>query len=98
MERRTKELMDFNNELRRIVEIDALTGLPNRRYVMDELESSIFEWNRYNIVSSFLFIDVDNFKFVNDQYGHEVGDDLLLWIAEFLKKNTRNTGKVCCLG
>ena len=95
---RTAELSKANEKLSQMLFQDVLTGLPNRRYVMDELEKLINNWKRYNVPFSILFIDVDKFKFVNDTYGHENGDKLLKWISVFLNKHIRNTDVACRLG
>ena len=73
---------------------DELTGLPNRRYAMAMLERQLLEWSRYEKPFSVLLIDADRFKGVNDTYGHEFGDKVLLWIANFLRDNTRKSDMV----
>ncbi len=77
---------------------DALTGLPNRRYIMGEIDRLIDHYERYQVVFSVLFIDLDKFKEVNDTYGHEKGDEVLKWISGFLKENVRKTDITCRLG
>ena len=61
---------------------DGLTGLPNRTLLVDRLEHDLALAKRHPQVSSVLFIDLDRFKRVNDTMGHEVGDKLLLKVAE----------------
>ena len=95
---RTKELEDANERLEKISIIDELTSLPNRRFVMGEIEKLIHQWERYQIRFSILFIDVDKFKNVNDVYGHDYGDQVLRWIADFLKSHIRKTDVACRLG
>lgn len=63
---RTKELEEANRKLKEISFRDALTNLPNRRYVMNEIERMIYEYKRYKTEFSVLFIDIDKFKKVND--------------------------------
>lgn len=77
---------------------DTLTGLPNRRYVEIILEQTISTYKRYKSNCVVMFIDVDKFKSVNDIKGHDVGDRLLKWIAEFLQKNLRKSDIVSRLG
>lgn len=65
---------------------DALTGLPNRRFFMPELSNAIKQAASDRVLQAVLFIDVDNFKEVNDTYGHTVGDRLLIHLSEMLDK------------
>lgn len=95
---RTQALESANKKLERISTEDELTKLPNRRYVMQMLEDQINYYQRYQTPLSILFIDVDKFKAVNDTYGHEYGDQVLKWIAEYLKNNSRKSDKACRLG
>jgi diguanylate cyclase (GGDEF)-like protein len=66
-----------NKELNYLAHFDHLTGLPNRVLFADRLEQSIAHSNRKQSAFSLLFIDLDNFKAVNDRYGHQQGDRLL---------------------
>lgn len=94
---KTNKISGLKKQLNNAMFLDILTGLPNRRYVMEELDKLIYEWNRYDTIFSVLFIDVDQFKTINDKYGHDYGDVLLQWLAFFLKKNTRKNDTVCRL-
>ena len=67
--------------------VDTLTSLPNRRYFFRELEKTIEEAKRENKEFAILFIDIKGFKFINDFYGHDVGDIVLQEIANRLKAN-----------
>lgn len=95
---RTISLMEANKKLEQYSMQDELTGLPNRRYAFAEIEKLINNRKRYGSVFSLLFIDVDKFKSVNDNYGHEYGDKVLKWIATFLRAHLRNTDIPCRLG
>ncbi len=68
---------------------DPLTGLANRRYMENILESHLEELNRINFSFGILFIDIDNFKATNDRYGHEVGDKVLQVMSRTLKESLR---------
>jgi len=95
---RTLSLVEANKKLEEYSMQDELTGLPNRRYAFAEIEHLINNWRRYGGVFSLLFIDVDKFKAVNDNFGHEYGDKVLKWMATFLKAHLRNTDIPCRLG
>lgn len=68
---------------------DTLTGLPNRKLMMDRLEQAIVTGKRRNSRLALLFIDLDGFKEVNDRHGHEMGDKLLIEVARGLKDVVR---------
>ena len=70
---------------------DALTGLPNRRYLESFLEYKFSEYTRFNRSFAVLFADIDNFSRFNNEYGHDVGDAVLFNIAESLKNAVRST-------
>lgn len=95
---RTSELLDANKKLNKILMQDELTGLSNRRYAIHAIEQSIYNWKRYGLKFSLLFIDVDKFKAVNDNFGHEYGDKVLKWLSDFLRSNLRENDIPCRLG
>lgn len=64
---------------------DTLTDLPNRRLFMDKLEQSIDEADQYGKKFAILYLDLDYFKTVNDQFGHDVGDKLLIFFSQRVK-------------
>jgi diguanylate cyclase (GGDEF)-like protein len=76
-----KQIQALNEKLMNLALYDSLTGLPNRLYFMEKLDR--FLKRKQQI--SMLFIDLDSFKRVNDQYGHDVGDQLLQEVAQKLK-------------
>lgn len=77
---------------------DPLTGLPNRRLLKDRLQQSIAHNKRWSTHSAAIFLDLDKFKLVNDQFGHEVGDELLIAVANRLKLAVRDTDTVARFG
>jgi diguanylate cyclase (GGDEF)-like protein len=77
---------------------DRLTGLPNRRYALEALQSEIFRSERYGNVFSLAVLDVDLFKTVNDNYGHDEGDRVLTLIAETANKCLRRVDTVARFG
>lgn len=82
-----QKLFDYANN-------DQLTGLPNRRLLRDSFDWAISRADRESKQISLMFIDVDNFKYVNDVYGHNLGDQLLIGVANRLQSNVRQ-GDVC---
>lgn len=76
-------------ELEKLALLDGLTQLANRRYLERELDARLEEMNRYDIPFGVLFMDLDDFKRVNDTYGHETGDRVLKFVAGTLAANSR---------
>ncbi len=72
-------------ELKKITIEDSLTGLYNSRHFFDQLDKEIKRSDRYLHPISLMFIDIDNFKGVNDTYGHMIGDKILALIAKRIK-------------
>lgn len=68
-------------------ERDELTGLPNRFLLSERLEQSIAAVQRYHNTLAVGMLDLDGFKLINDRYGHEIGDRLLVAVADRLKKS-----------
>ncbi len=77
-----------------LAHFDVLTGLANRTLFMDRFEHALKKAKRQQSILAVLFIDLDNFKHVNDTYGHPAGDRLLCMIAERLKASTRASDTV----
>ncbi|TQL81181.1 EAL domain-containing protein [Delftia sp. HK171] len=77
---------------------DTLTQLPNRRLLLERLEEILCNISQSNSVAAVLFVDLDNFKTLNDTRGHEIGDLLLQEVANRLRANTRDQDTVARLG
>ncbi|MGD0504736.1 MAG: GGDEF domain-containing protein [Steroidobacteraceae bacterium] len=73
---------------------DHLTGLPNRVLFKDRLEHGIAQAKRHGWILAVMFVDLDNFKSINDIYGHQAGDAVLQAVAARLGQNTRNEDTV----
>ncbi|WP_170130648.1 GGDEF/EAL domain-containing response regulator [Sphaerotilus hippei] len=77
---------------------DALTGLPNRLMLRDRLDQAIAHARRMQERVGVLWLDLDHFKFVNDSYGHPVGDGLLVALSTRLRETMRRSDTVARLG
>ena len=89
-----KAIRDREEGLRKLVTMDNLTALYNRAYFFFRLNSELQRAKRYNRPLSLLIMDIDNFKRVNDQYGHLIGDQLLRAVSSTIRSNIRySTGK-----
>jgi diguanylate cyclase len=77
---------------------DDLTGLPNRALFRDRLQHGIAQAKRHQRILAVMFVDLDNFKTINDTYGHEAGDVVLRTVATRLKHNTRDADTVSRYG
>jgi diguanylate cyclase (GGDEF)-like protein len=80
----SEKLQHSNTQIRHLAYHDSLTGLPNRRMFLDYVERALSHARRYNKTFALLFLDLDNFKQVNDTVGHDAGDQLLREVAERL--------------
>ncbi len=84
--------------LRFLAHHDPLTGLTNRSLFSDRLETALHTADRNNTGLALLFLDLDDFKPINDQFGHELGDQLLVQMARRLEQCTRDTDTVARMG
>ena len=84
-------------EIRNLEIRDPLTGLPNRKMLMERLEAAV-RWAQRGRPGSFLILDLDNFKLVNDSVGHAAGDHLLIVLSKLLQEILRPTDMLAHLG
>lgn len=91
-------IMDQQNKLHKLAITDPLTGLLNRLTLEEHISLAIEQHNRTVTPMTLASIDIDHFKLINDQHGHDVGDKVLIKIAELLATRTRNVDKVYRLG
>jgi len=98
IERYSAELAVVNRRLELMANTDILTGLPNRRYALNRLEQEWDSAQRYGRPLSVLMLDLDYFKSINDNLGHDAGDVVLAHAANLLKANARTSDIACRLG
>jgi diguanylate cyclase (GGDEF)-like protein len=92
------ELLRKEAELERLAITDALTGLYNRRFFQSRLAGEVGRARRYGRVLSLVMLDLDNFKEINDQHGHQFGDHVLAEVGKILTTNVRASDIVCRYG
>jgi diguanylate cyclase (GGDEF)-like protein/PAS domain S-box-containing protein len=85
-------------DIERLAFFDSLTGLPNRRLLIDRLAQAVAASARHASFGALLFIDLDNFKILNDTRGHHMGDELLKQVASRLIECVRDVDTVARLG
>jgi diguanylate cyclase (GGDEF)-like protein len=78
-------------KMRMMAHFDGLTGLPNRNLLMGRLEKAVAMTNRMNCIVGLMFIDLDQFKQVNDSLGHDAGDELLREVSRRMCEAIRDT-------
>jgi diguanylate cyclase (GGDEF)-like protein/PAS domain S-box-containing protein len=92
------ERHNMEEAIRQMAFHDTLTKLPNRRMLTDRLQMAIASCARHGTFGALMFLDLDNFKPLNDQHGHEAGDQLLLQVAERIRKCVREMDTVARFG
>ncbi len=92
------QLQESHQRLRALAENDSLTGLANRYYFDESLRAAIQRTKRQQDQLALLFLDLDNFKFINDGLGHLIGDQVLMEVAKRLVDVVRAGDVVCRLG
>ncbi len=90
--------LQLRNDLRQQAIRDPLTGIYNRRYMMETLQQEFSRAKRLHSTIGLLMIDLDHFKKINDTFGHDTGDLVLRRVARELRKNSRAEDTVCRYG
>lgn len=90
-----KEQNELVKKLEQLANTDSLTGVWNRRYFLIRANQEINRSQRYNLPFSLLLIDIDHFKKVNDTYGHNIGDEVIISMTKIVFKHLR---QVDCFG
>ena len=91
IDRLSKQNFINYEKLQNLAVTDTLTGLYNRTKLDEVLQSELDRSKRYNYNFSFMIIDIDYFKMVNDTYGHQVGDEFLIEFSDLINNNSRST-------
>jgi len=86
-----QDLYEKNDRLRKLSVTDSLTGLYNHRFLMEQIERNYNLHTRFRRTFSFIMLDIDHFKKVNDSFGHIMGDQVLIELSNTLTKGRRNT-------
>lgn len=94
----TRQLIEQQAAMEKLANYDALTGLPNRKYFVENLKQALENAEQQQSDLALLFLDLDGFKGVNDTFGHEMGDRLLVQIAERLGALVREDDFISRLG
>jgi diguanylate cyclase (GGDEF)-like protein len=89
-----KKLIDLNNRLKYLVRTDSLTGLLNHAAILKELSMELDRGKRDSTSTSVLMLDLDRFKAVNDTYGHQTGDKVLISFAKLLSQSCRSFDRI----
>ncbi|MGE5027600.1 MAG: diguanylate cyclase domain-containing protein, partial [Betaproteobacteria bacterium] len=84
------ERKQMEEQIRSLAYFDSLTGLPNRRLLLDRLDHALFQAKRHQRSMAIMFLDLDNFKKINDTYGHDAGDELLREVSARLHTCVRH--------
>ncbi len=92
------DLVHNAEQLERLATIDSMTGLYNRRHFLDQADAEWNRFQRYQRPLSMLMVDIDHFKQVNDRYGHAVGDETLVAVAQACVSGRRQSDIVGRLG
>ncbi len=96
--REINEIKQVENDLQFLATHDVLTSLPNRYLLFDRMDQAIYRAQRHGFMVAVLFIDLDNFKDINDTYGHASGDLILVQVADQLKRHVRDLDTVARIG
>ncbi len=95
---RTTKLFQTQEKMRELAYYDPLTGLANRRLLMELLQQNRPTTETNNIICAVLYIDIDRFKLLNDTLGHNIGDELLIQVADRINKNVGESDTVSRFG
>ena len=98
VKQRTEELLESNKKLEILAMTDQLTALANRRRMSYELEDCLQKYTKSKVPFTIIMFDLDNFKTINDTFGHDAGDVVLVEFSNTLKFNLRTDDIICRIG
>ncbi len=98
LEDSNQKLKDNEKEIKKLLMTDWLTGIANRRYLDQRLQYELEKFHRYNHSLSLIMADLDNFKEINDHYGHSKGDKVIKAFTDVIKENIRTTDLISRYG
>ena len=98
MMEKNKKIVFAEKEIKHLAYHDYLTGLPNRMYLSQKLNHLIFLGSRMEKILAVMFMDLDNFKMINDTMGHDIGDQLLVEVSKRLGNALRKCDTVARIG
>jgi diguanylate cyclase (GGDEF)-like protein len=98
MGRANNELVRLNRQLKQLATTDPLTDCPNRRAAEARLQYELANLQRYNHPFCIVMLDIDHFKHINDQHGHDTGDEVLRHFARLSRKTIRDTDILARIG
>jgi diguanylate cyclase (GGDEF)-like protein len=98
LEKRVVELSELKEKFEIFAKTDPLTDLPNRRAMNEKLDYEVLRLKRNKKPFVIVMADIDEFKKINDTYGHDVGDDVLVRVAKVFKDMSRRTDIICRWG
>ena len=91
-------MKEYQRKLEHIANFDALTGLPNRTLLADRMNQAMIQSQRNGRSLAVAFLDLDDFKVINDTYGHTVGDELLIIVSQRMKEALREGDTIARIG
>jgi diguanylate cyclase (GGDEF)-like protein len=92
------DIVHAAEELERLATIDGMTGIFNRRHFLNLADREWTRGRRYGYPISFMMIDIDRFKSINDSYGHQVGDEVIIHLAKLATANKREADLLARVG
>jgi len=98
MDKKTRQLKKMLNENREKLLFDTLTGAGSRLSYDEQLEQELARWKRYGETFSYVILDIDHFKKINDKYGHSAGDKALKIVAKMMMSQIRKSDSIFRIG